>query len=559
MKNKVKYLLLLILLLPISSKAASASISCSGGGTVAVGRTVTVRFSGNYSGDNKDLSMWRASGVDYTSSVVNLTSSNGTIVQDGGLSVSYTFKATNVGSTQVKLVNVDVADVNQLIGPGGVSNSCTINVVSSTSSTNVKNTKTNTENKETINSLNSLSISGIENNIEFDKEKLEYNLEVENNIDKINIEASTTSSKSTVTGIGEKELAEGLNSFNIVVTSESGSARIYVINITRKELNPIKVSIDGKEYTLIRKKDILSPPDGFEETTVNIDNQDVLAYKNKKFTIVGLTDEYGTSLWYIYDKKNNTYTKFMVFNSDLKLMLLNADKKKQGFKIEEITVRGQKIKAYVSNVNSSFIVVKALNITTNIEGLFLYDKRNDSFIMYDSEAFTPKIKKFNIDSIYSSIKNSGLNYSIYYIIGGCCLFLIVVILFISLNNRKLKRKIKVYKNKENDEELISGDTKFLDKFMDKVDSTIIEDETKIVEDEVEHKEENIENDNVNSDELIDLDEPLSLDTMVINTKNVLEATDEEDTSINNFSEAIDIEDDTFIKSMKQKKRKNNKG
>ena len=69
--KKIKYLILLLGLLIIPAfdvHASSASISCSSAGTVTVGNRVTVTFTGNYSGNNRDMLMWRASGVVWTSS-----------------------------------------------------------------------------------------------------------------------------------------------------------------------------------------------------------------------------------------------------------------------------------------------------------------------------------------------------------------------------------------------------------------------------------------------------------------------------------------------------------
>ena len=182
--KKIKYLILLLGLLIIPAfdvHASSASISCSSAGTVTVGNKVTVTFTGNYSGNNRDMLMWRASGVEWTSSKLNANFSNSAISEDGTLSKSYSFTATNVGTATVRLVNVDVADGDQLIGPGGVSNSCTINIVApspssnshnSSSSSSSSSSKNNINDKDSDNSLKSLSIDDQKLNPEFNKDTL---------------------------------------------------------------------------------------------------------------------------------------------------------------------------------------------------------------------------------------------------------------------------------------------------------------------------------------------------------------------------------------------------
>lgn len=82
-------------------------------------------------------------------------------------------------------------------------------------------------------SLDSLSVEGT--NVEFNSEKLNYDLII--NSDKTNITATASSSTSKVEGTGEKKLAYGKNEFKIIVTAENGSERTYILNITRYDTN----------------------------------------------------------------------------------------------------------------------------------------------------------------------------------------------------------------------------------------------------------------------------------------------------------------------------------
>ncbi len=68
----------------------------------------------------------------------------------------------------------------------------------------------------------------------FLKTKLEYNITVENNIDKVTIDATREDTDSILKGTGEKTLDIGDNSFDVTVTSASGITRTYVVNVTRK-------------------------------------------------------------------------------------------------------------------------------------------------------------------------------------------------------------------------------------------------------------------------------------------------------------------------------------
>lgn len=103
-------------------------------------------------------------------------------------------------------------------------------------------------------SLDSLSVEGT--NVEFNSEKLNYDLII--NSDKTNITATASSSTSKVEGTGEKKLAYGKNEFKIIVTAENGSERIYILNITRYDTNNTlkSIKINGEEVKINDNKEI---------------------------------------------------------------------------------------------------------------------------------------------------------------------------------------------------------------------------------------------------------------------------------------------------------------
>jgi len=80
---------------------------------------------------------------------------------------------------------------------------------------------------------NLLNLEVLGNNISpmFNKNTLEYKLTTSN--DKITIEATPEDENSTITGTGIKEVKYGTNKFSIIVTSESGSKKEYVLIVAR--------------------------------------------------------------------------------------------------------------------------------------------------------------------------------------------------------------------------------------------------------------------------------------------------------------------------------------
>ncbi len=61
-----------------------------------------------------------------------------------------------------------------------------------------------------------------------------YKLTVDKSVSSIKICATKVSAHSTLTGTGSKQLSDGVNTFTVKVTSESGKTRKYTIEVTRK-------------------------------------------------------------------------------------------------------------------------------------------------------------------------------------------------------------------------------------------------------------------------------------------------------------------------------------
>ena len=91
-----------------------------------------------------------------------------------------------------------------------------------------------TDNLDTTNTLDSITVSDCTLDPAFNSATTEYSCTVKNNISSVTVNATATSSKSKVRGLGTKELTVGKNTLPIRVIAEDGSEKIYNINITRK-------------------------------------------------------------------------------------------------------------------------------------------------------------------------------------------------------------------------------------------------------------------------------------------------------------------------------------
>ena len=91
-----------------------------------------------------------------------------------------------------------------------------------------------TDNLDTTNTLDSITVSDCTLDPAFNSATTEYSCTVKNNISTVTVNATATSTKAKVRGLGAKDLVEGKNTLPIRVIAEDGSEKIYNINITRK-------------------------------------------------------------------------------------------------------------------------------------------------------------------------------------------------------------------------------------------------------------------------------------------------------------------------------------
>ena len=282
------------------------------------------------------------------------------------------------------------------------------------------------------NYLKSLNIEGYE--ISFDKETLEYSIEVENGVEKVNISASPEDSKASVSGTGEREVTEGNNKLEVKVTAENGNERTYVINVKVKELDPINVKIDNEEYTVIRKEDVLEVPKNYEKTTVTIDGEEVLAYynKNTKYTLVGLKDKDGNANYYIYKDGKYTLYKEYTFNG-ITLYLTGKKVDLPNFKKTSFSYNDDKIEAYLlsedklSGSSEKYYLFYAVNIETGKENLYQYDPSEGTVQKYSSSMM-------NLLEVYKEEANR--NFILFIEISVVLVLLVVIKIITAIIKRK---------------------------------------------------------------------------------------------------------------------------
>ncbi len=403
-------------------KAASLSLSKSSG-NVAVGSTVKITAKAVGFGQ-VDMGTFSLS---YDQDRFTFVSASGDCnglycIIESGKSIVFTFKAKSQGSGTFSASGAYEGDSS-----GSLSASTSVTV--GESANKVLNTN---------DFLASLSVEGYELTPEFNKETLEYTLNLASDVNSINIIAKAEDAKAKITGDGQATLTEGANTINIVVTAENGSTRTYIINANVEEKNPLVRKINGKKYTIVRNRDNLEKPDNYEDKTIIIDEIEVPAFYSDitKYTLIGLKDEKGNIALYIYNEKKDTFVLYQEIKfSSINFYPMDIDKGPAGYDFSDykkytIDMNKVKIKGLKINKNARFAIIYGMDVETGQKDYYTYDSKNHTIQVYDKQYMNLISKKAEI---YNIIILSA---------GGVLLLCFAIIIGLCAKNSKRKKKIQ---------------------------------------------------------------------------------------------------------------------
>lgn len=326
----------------------------------------------------------------------------------------------------------------------------------------------------TINSLKSLTVEGYEINPEFSSDVLEYSVEVPSDKNTVNIKADKTDSRSSVEGIGEKEVDEGSNRFEIVVTAENGDKRTYILTVNVKDKNPINVSVNNISYTIVKNSKNLNIPDGFTEEKISINGEEVPCFKNDtiNITLVALKDEKGNVKFFKYSDGN--YSQYInIESANLSLYIMEKESVPyKGFVKENLKLNNDEINAFKYKNLGNYYLVYGMDLSNGKEGYYLFDINNNTFQLFDEELFNSLVNENNL--------------YLYMFVGSLAVILICIIIILSmlkknskinkiLNNQEKKEPRKVDNNKkeepkpEEKKEVKMSDNKKLDMLFEDIE------------------------------------------------------------------------------------------
>lgn len=226
-----------------------------------------------------------------------------------------------------------------------------------------------TEPKSKNNNLSSISVDGYKL---VKKSDTSYTLDVGNSVSKITIKATAADSKASVSGTGTKSLNTGSNTFNVVVTAESGAKKTYTITVNRKDgyyLEDLAEALKTNEPTIKLR-------DGDKLTSEHLDK----IKASGKTVVLNASDGEGdfTYSWNIDGTKLSAYTETNTsidFDSNYKEeigKLSNyADGKYIHFEQAGSSLSGTTVKMYVGDKYKD----------EHILNVYLYNKDNNTLTL----------------------------------------------------------------------------------------------------------------------------------------------------------------------------------
>ncbi len=387
MKKIIKIFLIIIgltLFLKTNVKAANGYIAVkSSSQTVIVGQTFTTTITIS---STVPLGSWEFS-LNYNPSILKLESGNIYVADYGNGTIkskayTYKFKVLASGSATIGVKSYAGYDWGET----------TMSLTAGTSSLKLLTQAQLEASYSKNNFLSSLSVLDETISPIFNKDNLNYTLQLKPNTEKITINAKAEDTRSRIDGTGEKVVTEGINNFEIIVTAQNGSVKKYIISATVEDSSPIEVTTTtGEKMTIVKRESLLKLPDGFTKNTTNINDVLVPSLYNQEnqLVLVGLKDKDGKINLYIYDSTGKKYSPYVEITLN-KIRILPLDLKKDNklFKLYKETktkINDAYIEAYKITEDSNFAIFYGLDIENGSKNYYKYDLEENTLITYENE------------------------------------------------------------------------------------------------------------------------------------------------------------------------------
>ncbi|MDE6952479.1 MAG: cadherin-like beta sandwich domain-containing protein [Erysipelotrichales bacterium] len=263
--------------------------------------------------------------------------------------VSFTVTASSVGSGKISItstglsttsdtpedisfsrtINVTVTDKSTSGGSTGGNSSSGNDSSSGSNSSNGTTTPSQSEDKRSKeNHLSALTVSQGTLDPKFESSKTKYNVDLPGTSKEVTISAKAKDAKAKISGIGKKSLKVGENLFKVICTAENGSQKTYTVVFHVDEAPLVYTKLGEKNLGVVRVLDDVKAPKNFKETTIKLDGQDIIGYKNDQLNmaVAYLVDESGNKDFYIIENEKVVSQFIKITISSREYYVVNSSK-----------------------------------------------------------------------------------------------------------------------------------------------------------------------------------------------------------------------------------------
>ena len=472
MKTMLKKVSIIAVVVALIASVLSVSAFAAGSVSVkasnqspAVGAEVTVTIS--YKADEAMLSIggW----LQYNADVLEYLSVTGAVATEKGAGtyefnsgvgnqathdVTFKFKTKKVGQSAVKAYNCKYVPANfQEITVDD--RSVTINVADKTSTTLSGNAN-----------LKSLYLSnGIPLTPAFNKDTTTYNIQVENSVTKVLVNATTEDARAKIDVVGSSDMKVGANQRTIVVTAANGTQKRYVININRaapdgtipadpenpdaQPSNPYEIEVNGEKWTLVSEYTEDITLEGFTVGSAVINSTELPVLKNGVTGAVvvyakGGTEEAPTAKYFSYQEITAVFSEYRIITTEAsKLVIIPFDSAlavPTGYVKTTAEVMGYSVEVmkYVDPALSNFAIVYAETLG-GIKDYYRIDTVNGTVQLSPEFVLAIKSAAAVGDSGNAITRFSALTLMEKTMIGAVILAVLIVVAIIVITIIKLAR------------------------------------------------------------------------------------------------------------------------
>lgn len=449
-KKLIKIFILALFIIPIKAYAAGSITVSTGSLSLNVGNSGSFSIIANNAVGRVDISSSNPSvcsvgtastWVENNSTTVNVNALNaGNCVITVSLNDASTFDEEELHN--VYTISVNVTNPPPPTIPSNNNNNPTNNT---NNNNNNNNNYVNpiTDSKSGNNYLKTISVD----TYQLDKvDDTHFKLSVKNKVDKVTITAIPDDNKAKVTGAGNVSLNVGENTFEINVTAENSTVRVYYLTITRKgteyKLSELEEAIDDLDKVVVTMTD--------ESHTLTSKMLRKIKESNKDVTVNKLdSNNQVVYSWRI--KASNIKDT----SSDLSLKITDSFEKKEEF--DKLTGFRNGLYITLSELGSKFpkdtiIKYNVGNILKGKDNIYLYSYNNSSLQLlkdnleivngYISMTVDKEKQYFLTKALIEgeNVKNKIKTINIFFITSVVELFIIIGLLFFIFRKKKEKQE-----------------------------------------------------------------------------------------------------------------------